>query len=271
MPDIYQSIDAQAAETVKAVVDRLEARAGMDAFIAMRERYFDRIDWTGARRILDLGCGTGASTRAIAARAQPGAEVVGSDLSAELIAEAKALTPEAPAGAPIRYEVADSGATGDTAGQYDLVFAHTLVSHASDPAAVLSEAARVLRPGGVIAVFDGDYASITFGHGDADENAAMVKAMLKAVVANPHVLRQFPALVRAAGLAISDFIPDLLAEAGHNQFFAFIDAYIPAAIGQGHLDEATGQDWLARQHAASEDGAFFGACNYYTYLLRKPG
>lgn len=271
MPDIYQSIDDQAAETVRAVVDRLEARAGMDAFIAMRERYFDRIDWSVAQHILDLGCGTGASTRAIAARAAPGAEVVGSDLSAELIAEAKALTPETGDGVPIRYEVADSGATGDAEAQYDLVFAHTLVSHATDPGAVLKEAARVLRPGGVIAVFDGDYASITFGYGDADENAAMVKAMLKAVVGNPYILRQFPELARDAGLEISDFIPDLLAEAGTNQFFAFIDAYIPAAIGQGHLDEATGKDWLARQRQASDEGAFFGACNYYTYLLRKAG
>lgn len=47
-------------------------------------------------------------------------------------------------------------------GAFDAVIAHTLLSHVDQPLAVLQEAARVTRPGGLIAIFDGDYASITF-------------------------------------------------------------------------------------------------------------
>jgi ubiquinone/menaquinone biosynthesis C-methylase UbiE len=49
-------------------------------------------------------------------------------------------------------------------GEFDIVILHTLISHADDPARVLGEARRVVRPGGTVAVFDGDYASLTFAY-----------------------------------------------------------------------------------------------------------
>lgn len=44
---------------------------------------------------------------------------------------------------------------------FDVVIAHTLLSHVDDPLVMLQEARRLLRPGGVVAVFDVDWASLT--------------------------------------------------------------------------------------------------------------
>ena len=44
--------------------------------------------------------------------------------------------------------------------------AHTLVSHVPEALTVLKEAGRVVKPGGLIAVFGGDYASMTFALDD---------------------------------------------------------------------------------------------------------
>jgi SAM-dependent methyltransferase len=52
---------------------------------------------------------------------------------------------------------------------FDAVLPHTLFSHVYDAAAVIREAARIVRPGGVVVVFDGDYGSLTVGTDDPAE------------------------------------------------------------------------------------------------------
>lgn len=272
MPDIFQSIDDQSPEVVRAVADRLEYRGTMREFVEMRDRYFDRLDLACCDRVLDLGCGTGVVTRALAKRVRPDCNLVGSDLAADLIAVAREKTDAAGLGDRIRFEVADSRETGGADGAFDAVVAHTLISHVDDPAAMLAEAARLTRPGGTIAVFDGDYASLTFGAGDPDRNGTVVAAILETIVGNPFVLRHLPLLGVEAGLEVADFLPELLAEAGEGAFFVnLIDAYLGACVKAGAIDEGDAADWAAQQKGASENGAFFGSCYYYTYLLRKPG
>ena len=272
MPDIFQTLDQQGTETVRIVAERLEFRGEMQDFVDMRERYFDRLDLAACRRVVDLGCGTGVVTRALVDRVAADCDLLGSDLAAELIKVAQEKTNEAGLGERIRYEVADSRNTGDADGSFDVVIAHTVISHVVDPTAMLHEAVRLARPGGMIAIFDGDYASLTIGAGDPEANAQAVDAILQTVVANPFVLRHLPSLAFEAGLEIVDFIPELLAEAGQTTFFGnMIEAYIGPSVKAGAIDEKMAREWEDGQKAASARGAFFGSCNYYTYLLRKPG
>jgi ubiquinone/menaquinone biosynthesis C-methylase UbiE len=106
-------------------------------------------DIPGATRVVDVGCGFGKSTRPLVAR-YPGAEVIGLDLAAPGLrlahAEAEA------AGLPIRYRQGDAQDTGIEAGSCDLVTG-TMVLHEMPRAAieqVVAEAARLLKPGGVL-------------------------------------------------------------------------------------------------------------------------
>ena len=66
----------------------------------------------------------------------------------------------------VEFRPGDSRKLDLADGAFDAVVAHTLLSHVDDPLAVLKEAARLVRPGGTIGIFDGDYASMTFGHAD---------------------------------------------------------------------------------------------------------
>lgn len=102
-----------------------------------------------ATRVVDIGCGFGKSTRPLVAR-YPGAEVVGLDLSVPNLRLARA---EAEAEkAPVRFRQALGARTGLEPGTADLVTG-TMVLHEmprQEIEATLAEAARLLKPGGVI-------------------------------------------------------------------------------------------------------------------------
>ena len=120
------------------------------------------------RRIVDLGCGFGKSTWPLK-QAFPSAEVVGVDLAApclELAADRAASM-----GLPIEFRQADACATGLDPGRFDLVTATMLVHEL--PVDVLprlfAEAARLLAPGGVLAILDFQRT------GDAFRDLAMIE------------------------------------------------------------------------------------------------
>ncbi len=270
--DIFQSISDLGSDAIQKIVDRLEYRGGDPTFVRMRETYLGRMGLEPDARVLDLGCGTGVVSRALAQREGFTGAVVGIDFSDALIDAARRLAGEKGLDDRIEFRVGDSHALEDPDDNYDVVIAHTLISHVVDPAAVISEASRVVRPNGTIAVFDGDYASLTFGAGDPELNADMVNGILDAVVANPYVMRQIPMLLRDRGLEVLAFLPEIHAEAGEGAFFSNLaESYVPMAVKAGTVPSDTADHWLAAQRDASSKGTFFGACNYYTYLARKPG
>lgn len=101
------------------------------------------------RRIVDLGCGFGKSTRPLYDRF-PEAEVIGVELSAPNLRLAHATAERM--GKPIRFIQADGAATGLEDDSTDVVtgtmFLHEMpMKHVE---AVIHEAARLLRPGGEI-------------------------------------------------------------------------------------------------------------------------
>ncbi len=89
-------------------------------------------------RILDLGCGTGQLTAAIAKR---GAQVLGIDSSPDMVQQARANYPD------LRFEVADASAFR-TSEPFDAVFSNAALHWMTKAAAVAAAIAGALRPGG---------------------------------------------------------------------------------------------------------------------------
>ncbi|GAA2205506.1 class I SAM-dependent methyltransferase [Nonomuraea monospora] len=115
-------------------------------------RLLDLVGPVAGRRVLEIACGHGRISRALARR---GAEVVGADLSAALIAKAEAVERESPMG--IRYVHTDVTA-GPAAsaglrelGAFDVVVCSFGLSDIDDLDGALATTAATLRPGGVFA------------------------------------------------------------------------------------------------------------------------
>ncbi|MEU1131878.1 methyltransferase domain-containing protein [Streptomyces sp. NPDC005900] len=100
--------------------------------------------------VLDLGCGTGTSTRALL-RAAPRARITAVDASAGMLRRAAAKT--WPAGVTFLHLSAEELATAGH-GPFDAVFAAYLFRNVSDPDAVLASVRGLLRPGGRLAVHE---------------------------------------------------------------------------------------------------------------------
>ena len=98
--------------------------------------------------VVDLGCGTGLSTRAWAGRAR---HVVGVEPNPAMLTEARARTEVA----NVEFVEAYAGATGVDDGVADLVTCSQSL-HWMEPDTTFAEAARILRPGGVFAAYDYD-------------------------------------------------------------------------------------------------------------------
>ena len=103
-----------------------------------------RVPLANPARIVDLGCGAGASTAPLLAR-WPLAEVLGIDTSPAMIEEARAKVPGA------RFEIAD-GAEWAPREPVDLVFSNATLQWIPDHATLLPKLMGWLAPGGVLAV-----------------------------------------------------------------------------------------------------------------------
>jgi 2-polyprenyl-3-methyl-5-hydroxy-6-metoxy-1,4-benzoquinol methylase len=121
---------------------------------AMREEliaaeHLARYEWAASlavgRRVLDAGCGTGYGA-VILARA--GAErVVGVDAAAAVVEAARSY--ETPA---LTFAQADIARLPHPDASFDLITCFEVIEHVHDAGAVLGELARVLAPGGVLAI-----------------------------------------------------------------------------------------------------------------------
>jgi len=114
--------------------------------------------------VLDVGCGPGTITLDLARRVHPGA-VTGIDASVEVVREAEAL--RAATGADnVTFATGDVYALAFDDDAFDVVHAHQVLQHLTDPVAALREMGRVLRPTGALAVRDGDYGAFTWAPTD---------------------------------------------------------------------------------------------------------
>ncbi len=150
-------------------------------------------------RVLDVGCGPGTITVDLAARV-PDGEVVAIDAAADAVALARA---EAGRGgqANVRFEVGDAYELDFADGTFDVVHAHQVLQHLSDPVAALAEMRRVCRPGGLVAARDGDYGGMFWFPSDPEltEWRTLYQNVARALGGEPDAGRHMLAWARQAG------------------------------------------------------------------------
>jgi ubiquinone/menaquinone biosynthesis C-methylase UbiE len=114
--------------------------------------------------LLDVGCGPGTLTVDLARRV-PGGRVVAVDRAADILVRASEHAVSA--GVTVEFRTGDVYALEFPEASFDVVHAHQVLQHLTDPVRALREMRRVLKPGGIIAVRDSDYSCFAWAPLDA--------------------------------------------------------------------------------------------------------
>src|SRR5258708_17571781 len=123
--DRQQAQDTLLAPVSDILIDRAKPRAG--------------------ERIVDVGCGCGATTIAFAQRVGPAGHVFGIDISAPMLARARQI---APTELPVHFVLADATVYPFDPASFDLMVSRFGVMFFAEPAASFANMRRALRPSG---------------------------------------------------------------------------------------------------------------------------
>ena len=184
-------------------------------------------------RALDVACGTGQSTRALAARAM---EVIGADLSSEMLRHAPP---------PMAYVQATAEELPFTASVFDLI----TVGHAFhwlDWRRFLAEASRVLRPGGWLAIYSSQFLARMVGNPDYERwEASEYSRRYPAPPRSEHRPTDSEAGEHGLGLAAREAFDRTLSFT-LDELVAFLVSHsnVIAAAEVGGEDIAAVADWL---------------------------
>lgn len=266
MAGLIARIGEQPREVLDAIARSMDVRASEPAMRAICARYMAQIALPARARILEIGCGNGATTKLVMEHLDP-AQLVGIDPSPVFIGMARETFADEPRAS---FVVGNAAATGQTDGSFDLVIAHTVFSHLIDPRSALAEARRILRPGGKLVVFDGDFATLTVALFDGDPLQSAIGAAVRNLVHAPYIMRRLTALVAAEGLTVQSIEPHGYVQTTSPDYLLTLlargnDAAVRAGeVGQEMVD---GFDREARRRVAN--GTFYGAILFLSLTARK--
>ncbi len=267
MPDLYAAIGEVEKETQELLANVLEMRAADDRQREMLESYLSEIEFPENSRVVEIGCGTGGVTRTLA-RWPNVSLVVGVDPSEIFISKAMELGKEID---NLHFEVGDGRSLPMEDQSFDVAIIHTTMCHVPKPESLLAEAHRILKPGGWLGAFDGDYATATVATGDFDPLETCIDAFRDGFVHDQWMVRRLPSLIESAGFGVIRTRSHGYVEAGKGGYMlSWIERGADVLKQTGRIGDDKAQALIDEAKRRSDDGKWFGHIAFASVLARKP-
>jgi SAM-dependent methyltransferase len=189
------------------------------------------------------------------------------DPSAVFIAKARELAGCIP---NLRFEEGVANNLPYDGGTLDAVLFHTCLSHVPSPEIALAEAHRVLRTGGYLAIFDGDYASATVAIGDHDPLQDCAEAFTASFVHDRWFARRMSGLAKSAGFQIERFDNHGYIQTENPEYMlTLVDRGADALVKPTCVDLELADAWKQAARRRAEKGEFFGSIMFASLIARK--
>ncbi|MCK9896175.1 methyltransferase domain-containing protein [Frankia sp. AgB32] len=222
--------DADQDRHFRDVVDAIELQYTLPSFRAYKNAVLRELALRPGATVADLGSGLGHDAVAIGALVGPTGACVGVDLSARLVDLARARVPAGLAN--VSFIVGSAVDLDLEVASLDAVKADRLLMHLDEPHRVLTQAHRVLRPGGRVAIVEPDCATVTITSPDRAATRRFTDAWCDSF-RHGWIGRDLPRLARDAGfqdVALSGYL--VVAEG-----FAAVDMLLEVSRTVARIEE----------------------------------
>ena len=255
--------DVDGAERPAAFADYLHTISAESEIKRYKQYAFSLLALRPGDHVLDVGCGLGQDAAALAAIVGPNGRAIGLDASNTLLTQARTAFPS------VTFVHGDATALPFDDASFDCVRADRVLVHLADPLGAVREMRRVLRPGGMLALTEPDWAGLLI---DADRE--VTRRILDTACdgyAQGWIGRALPRIMRQAGYSevyvegVTLLFPDL-AVARH---LWELDAAAAAAVAKGAVTQRDADAWIADLEARQARGEFFCSLTGIDVMGRK--
>ncbi|MGW1179422.1 methyltransferase domain-containing protein [Kitasatospora sp. NPDC002543] len=262
----FHSANADPAVTDR-LVTALDAQAAVPGVRRLRAWAHTRLGARPGEQALDVGAGTGSETQVLATAVGTWGAAVGIEPHPGLRAVARRRATEA--GSPARFLDGDALALPLPDGESDVVWCERVLQHLTDPAGAVAEMARVLRPGGRVALLDTDWSTFVL-HPVAPEVRPALATVVRATAATPDAGRNLAGWLVGAGLTVDHLDADVLLHDSHAISRPIVRGIGAAALGQGLITAEQRDRLHADLDAAAGHGTFHLAVTVFAAIAHRP-
>ena len=246
------------AEQAKELTGRLEQRAKAEDEAGAREEYLRLLAIAPGERVLDVGCGSGVVTRAIARKVVPGGRAYGVDSSPAFLAIARKEAQAAGVADAIDFRQGDCRKLPFDDGFFDASLAATVFAHVPKVDAAIDEIIRVTKRGGRVGIFDLDGDGLLVSHPDRQTTRRIVGAFSDHSSVNGQLARMLPGILSERGLQNVQARGFMSLERGQGFYASMVERAAQTAAKAGAITEGEAQSWIGELHAQLRRGQFMG-------------
>ena len=223
----------------------MDAAAATAVGLDYKRRLLDALEVRPSQTVVDLGCGPGTDLARHADAVGAQGTVIGVDSDPRMLAEARRRLSDRS-----NVEIRDGDLHDLPLADHSIDRARTdrVLQHVEDPARVLAEIARVLKPGGLVGLAEPDWDTLVVADEDVDTSRRYA-AFAASGVRNATIGRDAARLCTVAGLRVRSVEPIAVLY----RDFEIADRFLglrrvsQRAVDAGRLDETAARAWIARQ------------------------
>ncbi|MGK5440431.1 methyltransferase domain-containing protein [Micromonospora sp. URMC 105] len=235
--------DTHTAHTdIDTLIRMLDAAETMPAAARLRARSYELLRLPPDATVVDVGCGT---ARAVAELAEQAAHAIGVDLDPAMLAAARSRFPD------IDLRVADAADLPLADGQAHGYRADKVYHVLPDPPAALTEARRVLAPGGRIVLLGQDWDTVVIDSDQPDLTRRIVHARAD-TIPHPRIARAYRNLLRDTGFHDVDVEVHTAVFTGATMLPLLV-GHATAAQQAGAISGDEAEDWVSEQTRRAQD------------------
>jgi SAM-dependent methyltransferase len=244
------------------LVGMLDLHARNSGVRRLRRWAHDALGAKSGERAVDVGAGTGSETHVLAMAVGPGGEATGVEPNPGLREVAGRRS------AAARFVDGDATALPFEDRSVDLVWCERVFQYLSDPGLAAREIARILRPGGRVALADTDWGTMILHPGEPAVAEAVARATLRAA-ANPYSGRKLAGQLTAAGLRVEDIGSQALVHDHQNFNWPFVRMLADVAEAAGEITSSQREAFLDALRAGGDTGALHMSVTMYAVIARR--